>query len=260
MSRKPKIVLFHHRKTLAPLMADIRRYASDPTLPDRDMLLIQSGMHVSQFIEELMNDAAQTALLLETLRVLRESTGPGTSSAEEEIMRQLHSVALSCIHWLEDDGMTRETCRTTELQSSDSGLQPLCDVLKLLVAYSHECFEYCRPRDSFAGQRRSEAFEIFGVVGALLDFPDVVELARKAIKKGRADARGAMIFLDEYLKMRDEPINDDLENALLTFAKRTRSCSLAVGALKILVDAGSISDFEACERIDAWKTAHWGGR
>jgi len=60
--------------------------------------------------------------------------------------------------------------------------------------------------------------------------------------------------------MRDEPMDDDLENALLTFTKRTRSRGLAVGALNILVEVGSISDFEAIERMDAWKTAHWGGR
>ncbi len=260
MSRKPKIVTFHHRKTFEPLMADIRRYVADPMLPDRDILLIQSGMYVSQFIEELMNDAAQTTLLLKTLRVLRESTGPGTSSAEAEIMRKLHTVASSCVNWLANEGASRETCRTTGLQSADPDLQPLCDVLKLLVAYAYECFEYCRPRDSFSGQRRSEAFEIFGVVGDLLDFPDVVELARKAIKKGRADARGAMIFLSEYLKIRDAPLDDDFKTTLLTFAKCARSRGLVVGALNILVEAGSISDYEASERIDDWKNAQWGGR
>ena len=69
---------------------------------------------------------------------------------------------------------------------------------RLLAAFARECFQFSRPRESFAGQRRSLAFEILGVIGGLLDLPDVVELAGQTVKKGRADAAGALTFLETY--------------------------------------------------------------
>ena len=248
----------HHRQ-FELLMADIRKYAADETLADRDILLGRAANQVSRYIQELMNDASKMKLLLETLLVLRESTGPGKCRAEEEILKILQRVAWECAGCLEEAGMTREVCRTAGLQSADPKLQPWCAVLTLLAAFARGCFQFSRPRESFAGQRRSLAFEILGVVGGLVDLPDVLELARHTVKKGRADAAGALIFLEAYLVARKEEPDEDLKAAIMRFAKRTKRRGLAAGALNVLVETGTISEFEACDRIDEWKTEHWGG-
>jgi hypothetical protein len=240
-------------------MADIRKYAADETLANRDILLGRSAWQVSRFIQELMTDTDKMKLLLETLRVLRESAGPGKCRAEEEMLKILQRVAWECAGWLQEAGMTREVCRTAGLQSSDAKLQPRCAVLTLLAAFGRECFEFSRPRESFAGERRSLAFEILAVVGGLIDLPDIVELARQTVKKCRADALGALTFLEAYLGAREDTPDEDLKAALLAFAKRSKRRGLAVGALNVLVETGSISEFEACGRIDEWKTEHWGG-
>ena len=192
----------HHRQ-FEPLLTDIRSYAADPTLADREILLRQSAWQVSQFFDELSGDAAKMTLLLDTLRVLRESAGPGKCSAEEEMLKQLHRVAWECMGCLQEAGMTREACGTAGLQSSDPELQPRFAVLTLLAAFARECFGFSRPRESFAGQRRSLAFEILAEAGRLVDLPDAVNLAKRAVKKGGADAAGALTFLDTYLGARD---------------------------------------------------------
>jgi hypothetical protein len=86
------------------------------------------------------------------------------------------------------------------------------------------------------------------------------ELARQTIKTGGADAMGAIAFLEAYFNARKESPDADLKTALLGFARRTDRRGLATAALNVLVETGAIGEMEACDRIDDWKTEHWGGR
>ena len=260
MSRKPKSIPFRERMQFDRLMADIRSYAANPAIADRDILLIQAAGQVWRFIEDLMNEPETTESLLTTIRVLRESSGQGKCSAEEALMQHLHRIAWECVGWLQKSGMTPETTRAAGLQTADPDLQPLCMVLGKLLAFARECFDFSRPRDNFGGRRRSLAFDIFEAAGAIVDLPDIVELARRAIKKGRADALGATAFLESYLCARQEDPDTDLTSALLGFAKRTNRRGLATAALNVLVETGAIGEMEACDRIDDWKSEHWGRR
>ena len=260
MSRKPNRVTIRERTKLEDVLADIKEYARDEALPNRDILLPRAVGGLSLFARELMKSPMAVKSLLETVRVVRESSGPGKCTAEEELMNHLQRIGWNCVGWLQESGLTPAPHGTVGLQASDPELQPLCDVVILLVEFARECFVYSRPRDNFGGKRRSQAFEILGTVGDIVELPDVVELARQTIKKGRADAQGATAFLEAYFRARKESPDADLENALLGFAKRTKRRGLAVGALNVLVETGAIHEWEACDRIDDWKTEHWGGR
>lgn len=259
MSPRPNLVPFRRRDDLDLLLADIREYAADRTIPHRLSLLRNAAMQMSRFTEELMNDADQTASVLETVRVLRNAAGAGRAGGEEEIMKQLQWVAMRCVSCLLNEGMTRETCRTAGCQSSDPDLQPLCAVVMLLKEFALECFTYSRPRETFAGQRRSLAFEILGTVGLLMDLPGSVDLAMQTIKQGRSDTLGAINFLSEYLGARKEMPDGDMKAALLSFAEGADSRGLAVAALNLLVELGSIGEMEALDRIDTWKEKQWSG-
>ncbi len=258
MSRKPNIVPTRQYRRFETLIADFRRFIADPTLDDRDALLYHCAWQVARFKPHLLEDASKMALLFDTLRLLRESTGPGINTAEKTVLESLVLLALHCVDWLEGHGVTRETCRKAGLQSPDPALQPACAALTLLQSLADQCFAFCRPHDSFGGQRRSLAFELHGLVGALIDLPDTVAMAHKAVKKSGSDARGALIFLETYLGARaEEEPDDELEDALLAFSKTAKSRSLAVGALNILVQTLRISEFEALDRIDDWKSEHY---
>lgn len=259
MSRKPNITPFRERTKLTDVLADIKEYAGDETLPNRDILLPYAAGQVSLFLKELINSPAAVESLLATVRVLRESSGPGKCTAEEELMNKIRWIGWSCVRWLKESGLSLVPGETVGLQSSDLQLQPLCDVVMRLTDFGRECFAYSRPRDNFGGKRRSLAFEILGTVGAILDLPDAVELARGIIKKGRADALGAIDFLEAYFAAHQQRPDGDLENALLAYSKRATRRGLAVGALNVLVTTGALDEMEACDRIDDWKTEHWGG-
>ena len=260
MSRRPNITPFHERTKLEDALADIREYAGDETLPNRDIVLPQAAGWLWHFAKELIHSPTAVKALLATVCVVRDSSGPGKCSAEEELMNQLQRMGWQCVGCLKESGLTPSTGAATGLQASDPQLQPLCDVVTLLAEFARECFAYRRPRDNFGGKRRTLAFEILGTIGDVLDLPEVVELARQTIKKGRADTLGATAFLVSYFQARKASPDADLEAALLGFAKRTKQRGLAVGALNGLVETGVIGELEACDRIEDWKTEHWGGR
>ncbi len=260
MSRKPNRVTIRERTKLEDVLADIKEYARDETLPNRDILLPQAVGELWRFDRELTNSPATVKALLETVRVVRESSGPGKCTAEEELLNHLQRIGWNCVSWLEESGLTPAPHGTVGLQASDPELQHLCDVVTILLEFARECFAYSRPFDNFGGKRRTLAFEIFGTVGYIVDLPDVVELARQTIKKGRADAQGATAFLEAYFRARKESPDAELKTTLLGFAKRAKRRGLAVGALNVLVETGAIHEWEACDRIDDWKTEHWGGQ
>ncbi len=260
MSRRPNMITHRERTRLEDVLADIREYAGDETLPYRDILLPRAAGQVGQFANELMNSPAAVESLLATARALRESSGPGKCTAEEELLKQLRWIGRGCAGCLKESGLTPAPGGTAGLQSSDPQLQPLCAVVILLADFARECFAFSRPRDNFGGQRRTLAFEILETLVPILDLPDAVELARRTIKKGRADALGATNFLESYFDARKQRPDADLENALLAYSKRATRRGLAAGALSVLVETGAIGEMEACDRMDDWKAENWGGR
>jgi hypothetical protein len=127
-----------------------------------------------------------------------------------------------------------------------------------ICTYAIDCFSYTRPRDQFAGMRRAAAFEVLGSAGWFFDFPSAMPLVFAALKRDRRlETRGALAFLEEYFGAREgEPVPDDIEEALLSFAERTDNRSSATGALNVLVEAGAISELHALSAIDDWKERH----
>lgn len=258
MSRRPNVVPFRQREQLEPLLADIEAYAADTDLADRDILLIQAAGQLCRFRKELTLDPAKMLAVLRTLRVLRDASGAGKCSAEEEIMKHLIMVAWEDVGLLQRSGVTLEDYRISGPHGLKPKLQPLGAVLDILVEFARNCFAYSRPHDNFGGKRRSLAFEILGMAGEMLDLPDVVELARQTVKKGRADALGAISFLEQYLGSRGEQPDGDQKAGLLAYANRTPRRGLAVAALNMLVETGAIGEMTACDRMDKWKAKHWG--
>jgi len=123
--------------------------------------------------------------------------------------------------------------------------------------YALECLRFnARPRDAFAGARRGQSFEILGIAGRLFDLPEALDMARQALRRSRSQTvRGAIIFLEDYFKAREDmEVPDDIHTAL-SVAETTDSRSTATGALNVLV--GEISDMEALDRLDDWKDKHY---
>ena len=173
MSRRPNTVAIREPTKLEDVLADIKEYAGDETLPNRDILLPRAAGGLWRFARELMMSPMAVKSLLETVRVVRESSGPGKCTAEEELLNHLQRIGWNCIELLKESGLTPAHHGTVDLQASDPELQPLCDVVTLLVEFARECFAYSRPRDNFGGKRRSLAFEILGTVRGIIDMPDV---------------------------------------------------------------------------------------
>lgn len=87
-----------------------------------------------------------------------------------------------------------------------------------------------------------------------VDLPKAVRVDRSIARSADGnDCYGALEFLKTRFEQRREDPDDELVEASLGVAKRTRSRSIAVGALNFLVETGVISGWEALGRIDEWK-------
>ena len=259
--RLPKEIAYKQYRKIETLLKDFREYIVKPP-QNRWELLTHCAGQLFLFTETLMNDAARVADLLDVVRLLRESSGPGIVSTEKDTMRRLIWLTSECARCVAEE---REEGASQAPDAAPGAAQdddPASAVLALLVAFARETFAFRRPRDSFGGERRSLAFELLGAASVALDLSDVVALARETLKgkKTGRDALGAIQFLEEYYSHNDELVSDEMVDELLTFAKRTDSRSLAVGALNVLVETNCISDLEALSRIDDWKDAHRYGR
>jgi len=186
--------------------------------------------------------------------MLRTSNIRGRQVEEERFLENLSFLAHSCGRILREAEFARSPAFPTADEAPPELEQPL-GVLRELRDFALSCFEFKRPHDSFGGRRRALAFEILGKVGLVVDLPEAMHMARKALKKAQSvESRQAAEFLHVYFAERDLSPNDELIDELLSLAERTNSRSTAFVALNTLVETGTISEFEALDRMDDWKS------
>lgn len=220
---------------------DIRQCLVHPPMEHRAGALQSAAWGIDPFVATLVNDPERTRALIDTARAVRDSPGPGSTVAEKHLMQSLCSTAYQCI-----------ATRTKKSPAPDADLRR--EVLRELAAYAVECLGFRRARDSFGGRRRSIAFEILAWAAPHVEVPEAFRIALSIVRSGDGnDFIGAIEFLLKRFQDRDETPDEELVNALLGVAKRTRSRSIAFGALNFLVETGVISEFQALDRMDSWK-------
>jgi hypothetical protein len=247
------------RRKFELLIADIHKVLADPARKDRYRDLFRATWDLVRFEDEIAGDIGKVRELIAIARDIREATGPGRSVAEEKIMEAMGAIARTCCGVLED----ADVHRLPDLAAASAltpDLRRSAQIVRELHDYAMECLRFsARPRDTFAGARRGHSFEILGGAGFLLDLPEALDMACQALRRNRSqEVRGAIIFLEDYFKAREEmAVPDDIHTALLAVAEKTGSRSTATGALNVLVETGEISEFEALDRLDDWKEKHY---
>jgi hypothetical protein len=243
-------------KKLEPVLDAIRLLLADRTRAPGDYALAQALWDLVPFRDQLSRNAPQTRAVLEVVRLLRASDGPGRQKAEERLIDNLQSLAWHCSGCLEDTKATRLP-HLNALDQLPPEVRSTFEVLRELRDFALGCFEFKRPRDSFGGRRRALAFDILAEVGRWVDLPEAVSLARRALRKAQSvEARQAAEFLQRYFAARDLSPDEATTEQLLALAEQTDSRSTAFGALNALVETGKISEFQALDRLDDWKSRH----
>lgn len=177
------------RRKFELLMKDLWGALELPTKQDYPLTIAAWG--VRHFSHELVADPPKVRQVIDFIRALRLSGVTGRRSAEEALMESLIDLASQCGGELGStncplpSGIDRTTDATAEQQ-------PMLRVLQELHDFALACFQFKRPRDSFAGTRRGLAFEILGEVGGVVDLPQVVDMARKALKKSKSIESGTL--------------------------------------------------------------------
>lgn len=245
------------RRKFELAIADLRHVLAHPEMDDRPSVVYRAIHNLYPFIEELAGNQKKTHVLIDLTLSAREATGPGRDGAEEQLLQHLDIIARFCCETIHESGfdsfLTYPDCEgcPAELATTFAILRDIC-------SFALGCFEYTRPRDPFAGKRRARAFEILGTASWAFHIPEALPLALAALKRTRRpDARGAICFLEDYFRERDENSFPDLvRESLLSFAERTDNRSHCTGALNVLVVGGVIDELGALFRLDEWKERH----
>ena len=242
------------RRKFELLLRDLWRLLADATRAERYSELWLAVWNLTDFTEELTREPTKLGQLLEFAHALRASAGPGRQVAEERLMEYLIHVAGQCLDRLEAAGFQRVPGfpATNEVAPE---WQATWLVLRALHDFALTCFDFSRPRDAFAGRRRGLAFDLLGRVGTLIDLPEVLVKARQALRKAQSvESRQAAAFLEQYFRARNLSPDDATVTDLLSLAEKATSRSIAVQALNALVETNTISEFEALDRMDDWKS------
>lgn len=191
------------RRKFELLLADLWRIIADPKRVKRDSALSLAVWNVRAFSLSLMRDPTKTRQVVEFAGALRSSDAPGRQVAEEELMRELASLAWKCSQTLEIAELTRRA-KGRAAQGAALEFQPVLQVLQVLHDYALGCFQFTRPRDAFGGRRRGCAFSILTFVGRVVELPHVVRLVEQAANKDSAEGWQANQFLDDYFAEDDD--------------------------------------------------------
>ena len=257
MRRRPKDLHLKTRRKFELAIDDVRRTLAAPDMDDREMVLHHATWNLYPFMDEVAHDVQKARALIDVARGAREASGPGRDTAEEELMKRLDHVVRNCGNAFDAAGLDQFLV-FPECAGCPADLEAPCTIMRDICTYALDCFPYTRSRDQFAGMRRAGAFQILGSAGWVFEIPSAMPLAFAALKRDRRlEARGAIGSLEEYLRAREgEPVPDEIEQHLLTFAERTDNRSNATGALNVLVEAGAISELHALSILDDWKERH----
>lgn len=110
------------------------------------------------------------------------------------------------------------------------------------------------PRESFSGKRKGYAIDLLGNLAEYFDFPDFIEICKKALKeKSKNQFFDTLQALEMYYNKREIEVDEEIINLIDKRFSKAKTRSEAVGCLSFQVNTGVISEFGALDRIDEWK-------
>lgn len=248
MSRK-------YRK-IANWLKDVERALTHPAQNMDESALPELGWSFGLVREQLVNEPELTRELFRLLNVVRNASGAGRTVFERRVLVGLALLASDVSSMTYEETLfPQPLAANPEIIPSDQ--RATFVVLQELCLFAMDCFRFSRPRDSFSGERRRQAFELMANASAVIEPPnEFFTYLKKALKKARnQEVIGAILFCEEYYA-RVGGVPEDVMQLLFGLVEKTKSRGIASGALNVLVESGDINEFEALDRIDDWKDRH----
>ncbi len=188
----------------------------------------------------------------------RQMKGPGRYRIEEGLFKLLYQQLYFFRRMFNEDEFPFPIDRNEIDAAAESERKPgmkeeLARFLDI-ETFALDSYTFKRARDSFAGNRR--AFPLNLLMELIYYFKSAkgLELARKSLKnKNSTELHAAFDFLKHFYVRMDKDVEDDLYEQLIKMSEKTKKREVASGALDVLVRTGTISDWEALDRIDEWK-------
>jgi len=197
------------------------------------------------------NDAYKTEKLTEeNLRVLLEteleianSKGGFKQLVEKELLRYIAYFPRR----LYQEGIIKTLPSIEHANKKEKAALQFIDFAKKLLRIKIS-------RDSFSGTRKGYAIDLLGALTDYFEFPEFIEICKKALKeKSKKQFFETIQALEGYFKNRNIAPDEEIINRVEKRFEKAKTRSEAVGCLAFLVNTGVISEFGALDRIDEWK-------
>jgi hypothetical protein len=240
-------------RKIACWLRDVERALAHPAQNMDEAKLPELGWSFGLVREQLVHQPDRTRELFRLLNVVRNASGAGRMIFERRVLEGLVLSAADVCSMIYDESLSPKPLATkaeTILPDRRDGfvaLQGLC-------LFALDCFRFSRPRDSFSGERRRQAFELIAEVSAVIEPPaEFFDYLRKALSRVRdPEVIGAILFCEMYYA-RCGGVPDEMAPLLLGAIEKTKSRRTVSGVLSVFVESGDMHEFEALDRMDDWR-------
>lgn len=185
--------------------------------------------------------------LLDTELLIAKSSGSIKHLTEKELLRYIAYFP----HRLYEEGIIKPLPPIDQAQKKEKAVFQFIEFAKKLLAIKI-------PRESFSGTRKAYAIDLLGNLADYFEFPEFMEIAKKALKeKSKRQFYETIQALEMYFTKRGTQPDEEILKYLGKRFAKAKTRSEAVGCLSFQVNTGVMSEFEALDRIDEWKEMNY---
>lgn len=232
------------QRTIVEMCDEIKRiYYKKETHRDDiiDIMRIVSQFN-NAFQREKLSEK-NLAVLLNTELEIANSKGGFKQLVEKELLRYISYFPRR----LYQEGIIKSLPKVEKADKQEKAAIQFIDFANKLLAVKTS-------RDAFSGKRKGYAIDLLGTLTDYFEFPEFMEIAKKALKeRSKAQFFETIQALEEYFKKRNAVPDEDIINRVEKRAEKAKTRSEAVSCLSFLVNTGVISEFGALDRLDEWK-------
>jgi hypothetical protein len=197
--------------------------------------------------------------LLDFERYVIFNKGINRFIVEEMVLEFFHSLIIRIGNNYDFDFNITMLDKLLVMKSENRELKQVHTINLTFLNFAKELFAISIPRDSFSSKRKGLALGIISRLSKFYDIPDKFELFMVALKSTKDKLIiEALNELHYYYRNRpDEDLQEAIVIELDKIVLKTKSRTVATGALNLQVITGYIGDFEALSRIDDWKEKNY---
>lgn len=212
---------------------------------------------LSEIVEQYYNSQSCNMILLinslvELEKVIIDKRGKNKSKLENDILNSINMIYNDMLVDFQfdyenlDEALIEKT-KDQELKQVHSTSLKIFNLVKLIL-------EFKMQKDNFSSKRKGHAIGLFSSLLTKYHIKEKFDFFRHALDSGKDILLNRTLDeLDSFIKETEEELPKDIIDRLYQLIKKTKSRSVAVGCLNILISIEKETEGSALMMIENWK-------